>query len=98
MNLTPTIEILRDLCERLQGACSEEEADALDVAVDHLIEAQRTRDAHIDKAVHVIRDVMSGPQGEDLETTWKFLRTKLIFDEEDLREIERLLRLRPEEE
>jgi len=98
MNLTPTIEILRDLCERLQGACSDDEAEALDVAVDHLIDAQRKRDAHINKAVHLIRDVMAGPDGRDLETTWQFLRTKLIFDEEDLQEIESMLGLKPGKE
>ena len=90
MKLVDAIATLRDLQRRLKS----DDLAAIGLALGHLVELEQQRRAKIDQAIHMVRNVIAGPDNSDLESTWSFLRDKLRFSEEEKQEIERGLGLR----
>ena len=104
MNSQAAIPILQRLLGRLRvehmevaGADRSKEIPALLHAIECLTASVIAREKEIDRAVHMVREVISGPDGRDLKDVWAFLRDKLRFSEDEKQEIERRLGLADKE-
>ena len=94
------IPILQKLLERYRiehmgtsGINRGKEIPALLQAIECLASSVIEREKEINRAVHMIRDIISGPDARDLKEVWEFLRDKIQFSEEEKQEIERRLGL-----
>ena len=97
MKLEIAIDVLESMIERCQGNLiaipEDEEAEALQRAIDCLTTALSKREAEINRAVNMIREIGGWPD-KDLRDVWNFLRATMHYPEEDKEEIEHRLGLR----
>ena len=89
MNFKQAIKVLRARKRRASG----NEADALAVAIEQLLKADRARQAEINKAVSLIRDAVFDSQGNLNEGAWRYLKDRIDFPPEDKAEIVKRLGL-----
>jgi len=97
MKIEIAIDTLQAMVERCQGNLiaipEDEEIEALQRAIDCLTVAMRRREAEIDRAVHMIREIGGWPD-RDIRDVWVFLRDKIRFSEDEKLEIESRLGIR----
>ncbi|HPQ70597.1 MAG TPA: hypothetical protein PKW95_15840 [bacterium] len=97
MKLEIAIDVLQSMIERAQGNLiaipEEEEVEALQRAIDCLTTAVIKREAEINRAVHMIREISGWPD-KDVSEVWIFLRDKIRFSEDEKLEIESRLGIR----
>ncbi len=97
MKLEIAIDVLQSMIERAQGNLiaipEEEEVEALQRAIDCLTTAVIKREAEINRAVHMIREISGWPDKEVGEV-WAFLRDKIRFSEDEKLEIKSRLGIR----
>ena len=93
MNFKQAIKVLRARKRRASG----DEAEALALAVEQLVKADRNREAEIKKAVSLIRDAVFDPQDNLNEGAWRYLKDRIDFPAEDKAEIIRRLGLAEKE-
>jgi len=97
MKLEIAIDVLQSMIERAQGNLiaipEEEEVEALQRAIDCLTTAVIKREAEINRAVHMIREISGWPD-KDVKEVWAFLRDKIRFSEDEKLEIESRLGIR----
>jgi len=97
MKLEIAIDTLQGMIERAQGNLiaipEEEEIEALQQAIDCLTTAVIKREAEINRAVHMIREIGGWPD-RDIRDVWMFLRDKMRFAEDEKLEIESRLGIR----
>ena len=97
MKLEIAIDTLQAMIERAQGNLiaipEDEEIEALQRAIDCLTVALSRREAEIDRAVHMIREISGWPD-KDIRGVWDFLRGKLRYSEDEKLEIESRLGIR----
>jgi len=89
MNIKQAIKVLRAKKRRATG----EEAEALAVAIEQLVKADRNRDAEIAKAVELIHDAVFDSNGNLHESAWNYIKDRIDFPPEDKAEIIRRLGL-----
>ena len=89
MNFKQAIKVLRARKRRAPG----DEAEALVLAIDQLLKADRNRRAEINKAVSLIRDAVYDSAGNLNEGAWRYLKDRIDFPPEDKAEIIRRLGL-----
>ena len=89
MNFKQAIKVLRARKRRATG----DEAEALALAIDQLLKADRNRRAEINKAVSLIREAVFDAQGNLNEGAWRYLKDRIDFPAEDKAEIIRRLGL-----
>ncbi len=68
-------------------------AEALTLAIDQMVKADRARQAEIKKAVSLIGDAVFDAQGNLNEGAWSYLKDRIDFPPEDKAEIIRRLGL-----
>ena len=97
MKLEIAIDTLQAMIERAQGNLiaipEDEEIEALQRAIDCLTTAVIKREAEINRAVHMIREIGGWPD-RDIRDVWMFLRDKMRFSEDEKLEIESRLGIR----
>jgi hypothetical protein len=97
MKLEIAIDTLQAMIERAQGNLiaipEDEEIATLQRAIDCLSTALSRREAEIDRAVHMIREISGWPD-KDVAEVWTFLRDKIRFSEDEKVEIESHLGIR----
>ena len=97
MKLEIAIDTLQAMIERAQGNLiaipEDEEIEALQRAIDYLTTAVIKREAEINRAVHMIREISGWPD-KDVKEVWAFLRDKIRFSEDEKLEIESRLGIR----
>jgi len=97
MKLEIAIDVLQSMIERAQGNLiaipEEEEVEALQRAIDCLTTAVIKREAEINRAVHMIREISGWPD-KDVKEVWAFLRDKIRFSEDEKLESESRLGIR----
>jgi len=97
MKLEIAIDTLQAMIERAQGNLiaipEDEEVEALQRAIDCLTTAVIKREAEINRAVHMIREIGGWPD-RDIRDVWMFLRDKMRFGEDEKQEIESRLGIR----
>ena len=97
MKLEIAIDTLQAMIERAQGNLiaipEDEEIDALQRAIDCLTTAVIHREAEINRAVHMIREIGGWPD-RDIRDVWMFLRDKMRIGEDEKLEIESRLGIR----
>ena len=97
MRLEIAIDTLQSMIERAQGNLiaipEEEEVEALQRAIDCLTTALSKREAEINRAVNMIREIGGWPD-KDVKEVWAFLRDKIRFSEDEKLEIESRLSVR----
>jgi len=93
MNFKQAVKVLRARKRRASG----DEAEALVLAIDQLLRAERARQAEIEKAVELIRDAIFDSDGNLHESAWSYLKDRIDFPEEDKAEIIRRLGLAEQE-
>ena len=97
MNLEVAIDTLQAMIERAQGNLiaipEDEEVEALQRAIDCLTTALSKREAEINRAVNMIREIGGWPD-RDIRDVWEFLRDKIRFSEDEKLEIESRLGIR----
>ena len=89
MNLKQAIKMLRTRKRRATG----KEVEALAIAIELLIKADRNRQAEIKKAVGLIHDAVFDSDGNLNEGAWRYLKDRIDFPAEDKAEIIRRLGL-----
>ena len=89
MNFKQAVKVLRARKRRASG----DEAEALVLAIDQLLRAERARQAEIEKAVELIRDAIFDSDGNLHESAWSYLKDRIDFPAEDKAEIIRRLGL-----
>ena len=89
MNFKQAIKVLRTRKRRASG----NEAEALAIAIEQLVTAERARQAEIKKAVSLIHDAVFDAQGNLNEGAWRYLKDRIDFPPEDKAEIIRRLGL-----
>ena len=94
MNLKQAIKMLRSRKRRATGR----EVEALAIAIELLVKANRTRQAEIEKAVELIHDAVFDSDGNLNEGAWRYLKDRIDFPPEDKAEIIRRLGLADQEE
>ena len=94
MNLKQAIKILKARRRRATG----DEAAALKLAIERLVEADRTREWEIEKAVEIIRSAVCDADGKVRKGAWRYLKDRIGFPAEDKAEIIRRLGLADEKE
>jgi hypothetical protein len=87
MNLKQAIKVLRARKRRASG----DEAQALTIAIEQMVKADRARQAEINKAVKLIRDAVFDTQGNLNKGAWRYLKDRIDFPPEDKAEIIRRL-------
>ena len=88
MNFKQAIEILRDKQQRAADfVFAEGEAEALTIAIEQLVKADRARQAEIKKAVSLIHDAVFDSEGKLNEGAWRYLKDRIDFPPEDKAEI-----------
>ena len=89
--------MLESILDRLRGEDTavdpDEEAEALQRAIDCLSTAVIKREAEINRAVQMIREISGWPD-KDVRDVWMFLRDKIRFSEDEKLEIESRLGIR----
>ena len=97
MKLEIAIDTLQSMIERCQGNLiaipEDEEVEALQRAIDCLTTAVIKREAEINRAVNMIREISGWPD-KDIRDVWFFLRDKIRFSEDEKLEIESRLGIR----
>jgi len=97
MKLEIAIDTLQAMIERAQGNLiaipEDEEIEALQRAIDCLTTSVIKREAEINRAVQMIREIGGWPD-KDIRDVWNFLRGSLRFSEDEKLEIERRLGIR----
>jgi len=97
MKLEIAIDTLQAMIERAQGNLiaipEDEEVEALQRAIDCLTTAVIKREAEINRAVHMIREIGGWPD-RDIRDVWMFLRDKMRFGEDEKQDIESRLGIR----
>ena len=97
MKLEIAIDTLQAMIERAQGNLiaipEDEEIEALQRAIDYLTTAVIKREAEINRAVHMIREIGGWPD-RDIRDVWMFLRDKMRFSEDEKLEIKSHLGIR----
>jgi len=97
MKLEIAIDTLQAMIERAQGNLiaipEDEEVEALQRAIDCLTTAVIHREAEINRAVQMIREIGGWPD-KDIRDVWNFLRGNLRFSEDEKLEIESRLGIR----
>jgi len=97
MKLEIAIDTLQAMIERAQGNLiaipEDEEIEALQRAIDCLTTAVIKREAEINRAVHMVREIGGWPD-RDIRDVWMFLRDKIRFSEDEKLEIESRLGIR----
>ncbi|HPQ72210.1 MAG TPA: hypothetical protein PLI17_18570 [Denitromonas sp.] len=97
MKLEIAIDTLQAMIERAQGNLiaipEDEEVEALQRAIDCLTTAVIKREAEINRAVHMIREIGGWPD-RDIRDVWMFLRDKMRFAEDEKLDIESRLGIR----
>ena len=97
MKLEIAIDTLQSMIERCQGNLiaipEDEEVEALQRAIDCLTTAVIKREAEINRAVNMIREISGWPD-KDIRDVWVFLRDKIRFSEDEKLEIESRLGIR----
>ena len=97
MKLEIAIDTLQAMIERAQGNLiaipEDEEIEALKRAIDCLTTAVIHREAEINRAVQMIREIGGWPD-RDIRDVWMFLRDKMRFGEDEKLEIESRLGIR----
>jgi len=97
MKLEIAIDTLQAMIERAQGNLiaipEDEEVEALQRAIDCLTTAVIQREAEINRAVQMIREIGGWPD-RDIRDVWMFLRDKMRFSEDEKQEIESRLGIR----
>jgi len=89
MNFKQAIKVLRARKRRATG----DEAEALAVAIEQLVKADRTRRTEINKAVSLIRDAVFDSDGNLHADAWHYIKDRIDFPPEDKAEIIRRLGL-----
>jgi hypothetical protein len=89
MNFEQAIKVLRGRKSRASG----DEAEALAIAIEQLVKADRNREAEIEKAVELISDAIFDSDGNLHESAWSYIRDRIDFTSEDKAEIIRRLGL-----
>jgi len=89
MNFKQAIKVLRARKRRAPG----DEAEALVLAIDQLLKADRNREAEITKAVELIGDAVFDSDGNLHESAWSYIKDRIDFPPEDKAEIIRRLGL-----
>ena len=97
MKLEIAIDTLESMLDRLReeqvDIHHDDEVEALQRAVDCLTTAVIKREAEIDRAVQMIREIGGWPD-RDIKDVWEFLRDKIRFSEDEKLEIESRLGIR----
>jgi len=97
MKIEIAIDTLQAMIERCQGNLiaipEDEEIETLQRAIDCLTIAASRREAEINRAVRMIREIGGWPD-KDIRDVWNFLRGNLRFSEDEKLEIESRLGLR----
>jgi len=97
MKLEIAIDTLQAMIERAHGNLiaipEDEEIEALKRAIDCLTTAVIHREAEINRAVQMIREIGGWPD-RDIRDVWMFLRDKMRFGEDEKLEIESRLGIR----
>ena len=97
MKIEIAIDVLQSMIERAQGNLiaipEDEEVEALQRAIDCLTTALSKREAEINRAVNMIREIGGWPD-RDIRDVWVFLRDKIRFSEDEKLEIENHLGIR----
>jgi len=93
MNRKDAIKTLKTMRHRATG----DQAEALKIAIEHVVHADQAREAEIDKAVEIIRSAVFDSEGKLRKGAWQFLKIRLGFPEEDKAEIIRRLGLAEKE-
>ena len=97
MKLEIAIDTLQAMIERCQGNLiaipEDEEIEALQRAIDCLTTSVIKREAEINRAVQMIREIGGWPD-KDIRDVWNFLRGNLRFSEDEKLEIESRLGIR----
>jgi len=93
MNLKQAIKMLRTRKQRATG----KEVEALTIAIELLVKADRNRQAEIEKAVGLIHDAVFDSDGNLNEGAWRYLKDRIDFPAEDKAEIIRRLGLAEKE-
>lgn len=97
MKLEIAIDTLQAMIERAQGNLiaipEDEEIEALQRAIDCLTTSVIKREAEINRAVQMIREIGGWPD-RDIRDVWMFLRDKMRIGEDEKLEIESRLGIR----
>jgi hypothetical protein len=93
MNLKQATKTLKAMKRR----ASDEEAEALAVAIEQLVKEDRNREAEIEKAVELIRDAVFYSDGNLNESTWSYIKDRIDFPPDGKAEIIRRLGLTEKE-
>ena len=97
MKLEIAIDTLQAMIDRLRGedmvVDCDDETEALQRAIDCLTTAVIKREAEINRAVNMIREISGWPD-KDIRDVWFFLRDKIRFSEDEKLEIESRLGIR----
>ena len=93
MNFKQAIKVLRARKRRASG----NEAEALAIAIEQLVKADRARQVEIKKAVGIIHDAVFDSDGNLNEGAWRYLKDRIDFPAEDKAEIIRRLGLAEKE-
>jgi len=94
MNFKQAINVLREKQKRaVETVFAQDEAEALSVAIEQLVKADRARQAEIEKAVELIREAIFDSDGNLHESAWSYLKDRIDFPAEDKAEIIRRLGL-----
>ena len=97
MKIEIAIDVLQSMIERAQGNLiaipEDEEVEALQRAIDCLTTALSKREAEINRAVNMIREIGGWPD-RDIRDVWVFLRDNIRFSEDEKLEIENHLGIR----
>ena len=93
MNFKQATKTLKAMKRRGTG----EEAEALAVAIEQLVKADRNREAEIEKAVELIHDAVFDSEGILHESAWIYIKDRIDFPPDDKAEIIRRLGLAEKE-
>jgi len=89
MNFKQARKTLKTMKRRASG----DKAEALAIAIEQLVQADRNREAEIDKAVDLIRDAVFDSDDNLHESAWSYIKDRIDFPPEDKAEIIRRLGL-----
>jgi len=93
MNFKQATKTLKAMKRRGTG----EEAEALAVAIEQLVKADRARRAEINKAASLIHDAVYDSAGNLNEDAWRYIKDRIDFPPDDKAEIIRRLGLAEKE-
>jgi len=98
MNFKQAIKVLREKQKRAaETVFAQDEAEALTIAIEQLVKADRAREAEIEKAVELIHEAIFDSDGNLHESAWSYLKDRIDFPAEDKAEIIRRLGLAEKE-